>query len=71
MALLAFELMVSVPLAVPVFAGANFTVNVVLCPAFNVAGRLGPVKLNPVPLADALDKVTAVPPEFVTEIGIV
>lgn len=65
-ALLALELIVSVPLDAPATVGVNTALNDVVCPALIVAGRLGPVKLNPLPLADALDTVTAVPPVFVT-----
>lgn len=46
-------------------------VNVALCPALSVTGSVGPVKLNPVPLAAALDTVTAAPPVFVTDTGTV
>jgi len=45
--------------------------NVVPCPALSVIGRFGPVKLNPVPVAAALDNVTPTPPVFVTVTGTV
>jgi hypothetical protein len=64
--LLALELIVRVPLAAPATVGAKTVLNDAVCPALIVAGRLGPVKLNPVPAADALDTVTAEPPVFVT-----
>jgi len=60
------ELMVSLPLAAPAADGANDALKVVLCPAVSVIGRLGPVKLNPLPVAAALDTVTLSPPVFVT-----
>ena len=62
----ALELMVSAPLAAPATVGAKTVLNVVLCPALSVIGRLGPVKLNPLPVAVALDTVTATPPVLVT-----
>lgn len=64
--MLALELIVNVPLAAPAAVGAKMALKVALCPALMVAGRLGPVKLNPVPVADALDTVTLEPPVFVT-----
>lgn len=67
----ALELIVSVPLAVPVAEGVKIALKVALCPALIVAGMLGPVKLNPLPLADALDTVTLTPPVFVTVTGTV
>jgi len=67
----ASELIVSVPLAAPAAVGANITLNVALCPAVIVAGRLGPVKLNPLPLADALETVTLTPPVLVIVTGTV
>ena len=65
------ELIVSAPLAAPVAEGAKTTLNVVPCPALSVIGRFGPVKLNPVPVAAALDNVTPTPPVFVTVTGTV
>lgn len=53
------------PVFVPAVSGAYFTVKLVLCPAASVTGRLGPLTLNPVPLALACEIVTVVPPEFV------
>ena len=64
--MLAFELIVSVPLAAPAVVGAKIALNVVDCPALRVSGKFGPVKLKPVPDAAALDTVTATPPVFVT-----
>jgi len=65
------ELMVSVPLAAPAAEGAKIALNVVLCPALSVIGRFGPVKLNPLPVAAALDTDTLAPPVFVTVTGTV
>ena len=53
------------PLAAPVALGANRTVKDVLCPAFSVTGNVSPLKLNPVPLADAAETVSALPPVLV------
>jgi hypothetical protein len=46
----AFDVMVTVPLAAPAAAGANFTLKVALCPAVNVTGAVIPLRLNPAPL---------------------
>lgn len=70
-ALLALELMVKVPLAAPAAVGVKTALKVALCPALSVAGRPGPVKLNPLPLAAALLMVTLSPPLFVTVTGTV
>jgi hypothetical protein len=58
--------MLMLPLAAPLAMGANSTVNDVLCPAFNVIGRVQPLRLNPLPLAAAAEMVRAVPPELVS-----
>jgi hypothetical protein len=62
----ALEATVTVPLNVPAEVGANFTVNVVLCPGVNVTGGVTPEMLNPVPAAVAAEIVALVPPVFVT-----
>jgi hypothetical protein len=62
----AFEATVTVPLNVPADVGANFTVNVVLCPGVSVTGGVIPEMLNPVPAAVAAEIVALVPPVFVT-----
>jgi len=69
--LLALELIVSAPLAAPVAEGVKITLNVAPCPALSVTGRFGPVKLNPGPVAAALDNVMPSPPVFVTVTGMV
>lgn len=56
--LVAFELIVKVPLATPAALGAKMALKVADCPAVSVTGKLGPVKLNPLPEAAALDTVT-------------
>lgn len=46
----AVELIVRLPLALPVDGGAKVTLKVALCPAVSVIGAVMPVRLNPVPL---------------------
>lgn len=60
-----FEVMVMVPEAAPLAVGANFAVNVVLCPALSVRGRFNPLILNPEPVTEAAEMVRLVPPLFV------
>jgi len=62
----ALDEIVTVPLAAPAVVGANFTVNVVLCPAFTVSGVLMPLRVNPIPLIVAVEIVTLDPPVLVT-----
>jgi len=61
----ALDVMVKFPPADPETVGANFTANVVLCPAFNVKGAAIPLRLKPNPLTAAFEIVTLDPPEFV------
>lgn len=63
------EVMVTLPLAAPPVGGANFTENDVLWPAFNVKGKLNPLRLNPAPPALAAEIVRLVPPVFVSVSG--
>ena len=60
-----FEAMLMLPLTAPLAAGANSTVKDVLCPAFSVSGRVSPLRRKPLPVAVAVEIVTAVPPELV------
>lgn len=46
----AFEVIVTLPLALPADAGVNVTLKVALCPAVSVTGAVIPLRLNPVPL---------------------
>ena len=46
----AFEVMVTLPLALAAEGGVNVTLNVALCPAVSVTGAVIPLRLNPVPL---------------------
>ena len=62
----AFDVMVTVPLALPPTCGANVTVNVVLCDGFSESGVVIPLKVNPLPLIAACEMVTAVPPLLVS-----
>ena len=61
-----FDVTVTLPLAFPADSGANFTLNVALCPAVSVAGVEIPLKVNPVPLMPTLEIVTLEPPVLVT-----
>ena len=64
--LLASEVRVNVPLAVPAEDGAKDTLKVTLCPADRVVGKESPVTLNAAELELAPEIVTLEPPEFVT-----
>jgi len=59
------DVIVTLPLTEPAAPGANFTVNEVVWPAFSVTGSDTPPTLKPVPVAEAADIVTLLPPEFV------
>jgi hypothetical protein len=61
----AFEVMVTLPVADPETVGANLTVKVVLCPAFNIRGALIPLTVKSGPLTAAWEIVTLDPPELV------
>jgi hypothetical protein len=60
------DVMLTLPLAAPADVGANFTANEVLWPAVNVTGKVSPLKLNPVPLAEAAEMVRLDPPVLVS-----
>ncbi len=62
----ASEVMVRLPLLLPAATGVNTALNVALCPASTVAGRFGPLKLKPLPVADAFEIVTVELPLLVT-----
>jgi hypothetical protein len=64
--LVASDVMLTLPEALPAACGANATVKTALCEAFSVRGVLRPLKWNPVPLTDAFETVTVVPPVFVS-----
>jgi len=59
------EVILTLPLTAPLTVGAKSAVNDVLWPAFNVRGRVSPLRLNPLPLAAAAETVRLVPPELV------
>ena len=61
----ASEVTVTVPLALPVEPGANWTVKVVLWPAPRVKEELMPLRVNPAPLMVTFETETLVPPVFV------
>lgn len=54
----ASEVIVTLPLALPVAKGANVTVKVVLCAALSATGAVIPLSLNPVPLTEACEILT-------------
>ncbi len=60
------EVMLTLPLAAPLVVGEKSTVNEVLWPAFNVKGKVSPLRLNPLPLAVAAEMVRLDPPELVS-----
>ena len=60
------EVTLTVPLAAPLAVGEKSTVNEVLWPAFSVKGKDSPLKLNPVPLAEAAEIVRLDPPVLVS-----
>jgi hypothetical protein len=60
----AFEVTVTGPVNVPADVGANFTVNVVLCPAVSVTGGVIPETVNPAPDSPTAEIVALVPPVF-------
>ena len=62
----AFDVMVTLPLAAPAEAGANFTLKVALWPAVRVTGAVMPLILNALPLTETCEMVTVDPPVFVT-----
>jgi hypothetical protein len=60
------EVILTLPLAVPLAVGEKSTVNDVFWPAFSVKGNVSPLKLNPVPFAAAAEIVRLDPPELVS-----
>ena len=60
-----FDVIVTVPLALPAAEGVNVTLKLVLAPAVNVTGVVIPLKVKPVPLTATLEIVTDEPPVFV------
>ena len=54
------------PEAFPIAVGAKLVVKVMLCPAANVIGSDGPLKLKPAPDAAAWVTVDGAVPEFVS-----
>jgi hypothetical protein len=61
----ALLVIVMAPVALPVDVGANFAVNGEDCPAVKVSGRASPLRLKPVPLAEAAVTVTLAVPGLV------
>jgi len=46
----AVEVIVTLPLTLPVDPGVNVALKLTLCPAVNVTGAVIPLRVNPVPL---------------------
>ena len=63
------DVMLTLPLALPLTVGLKTTVKDVLWPAVNVKGRVSPLILNPRPLADAAEIVRLDPPMLVSVSG--
>ena len=61
----AFEVTVTVPLALPAAVGVNVALTVVFAPAAKVSGVVTGVRLKPVPLMLTCEIVTDDPPVFV------
>ena len=61
----AFDVIVTVPLALPATEGVNITLKLVLAPAAKVTGVVMPLSVNPLPLTVAEEIVTLDPPVFV------
>jgi hypothetical protein len=59
------DVTVTLPVALPVAAGANFTLKLTLCPLLSVRGKVNPLRLKPVPDAAAAVIFRLEPPEFV------
>jgi hypothetical protein len=60
-----FEVMVTLPLALPAETGANVTLKVALCPAVSVAGVEIPLTEKPDPLLATFETVRVEPPVLV------
>jgi len=61
----AVELRETLPVTAPAAVGANETVNVALCPPFNVNGVAIPLTLKPAPVIPTLETVTVEAPVLV------
>jgi hypothetical protein len=62
----AFEVTVTLPLAVAADCGVNVTLKAALWPAVSVTGAVIPLAVNPVPLIPTWEMVTLDPPVLVT-----
>ena len=63
--------MLRFPTMLPAVCGANEIDKLPLCCGATVMGRLGPTKLNPLPVTVACEMVTVCLPVFVTATGII
>jgi hypothetical protein len=61
----ALDITEMLPVTAPVFCGANIPLNVRLCPAVRVTGKLRPGTLNPAPVTFTWVMVTLEAPVFV------
>ena len=59
------EVMLKLPVELPLADGANFTVKLVVCPALSVTGSVNPLIEKPLPDALAAVILRLEPPEFV------
>ena len=62
----AFDVIITLPLALPADCGVKLTPKLALCPAPSVTGVVIPLKVKPVPLIPACEMVTLDPPVLVT-----
>jgi len=58
------EVMVTVPLKLPLEVGENVTLKLTLCPEARLTGKLKPLMLNPEPVICAAEIVRLDPPEL-------
>jgi len=63
--LLAFEMIVTLPVTLPADAGVNVTLKLALWPAVSVTGAVIPFRLKPAPLIPTCEIVTLDPPVLV------
>jgi hypothetical protein len=63
----ALEVTLTAPVALPAAVGVNVTLKVALWPAARVTGAEMPLIVKPVPLIATWERVTLVPPVFVTD----
>ena len=62
----AFDVIITLPLALPADCGVKLALKLALCPAPSVTGVVIPLQVKPVPLIPACEMVTLDPPVLVT-----